>query len=42
MYIINVIEDDEAKIGLYEIPISKDRFFLLYGNILGNGVKQNV
>jgi hypothetical protein len=23
-------------------PIFKDRFFLKYGNILGNGVKQNV
>jgi hypothetical protein len=31
-----------AKVRVERSPIFKDRFFLQYGNILGNGVKQNV
>jgi hypothetical protein len=38
----NVLEYIIALVVVKKSPIFKDRFFLQYGNILGNGVKQNV
>jgi hypothetical protein len=36
------IKIKNAKVRVERSPIFKDHFFLSYGNILGNGVKQNV